>query len=80
MTDNQRKISFADAYRGLERRRRAMRPSSDSSLIACLNRAGARLYGDRAGAPDAAKRYADLKRHRLIWCGDCDRLRPDIYT
>lgn len=75
----ERKIAFADTYRGMRRRRRAMRPSSDSSLIACLDRAGARHCGDRAGASDAVRRYADLKRHRLIWCGDCDRLRPDIF-
>lgn len=73
------KISFDDSLRGMRRRRRAMRPSSDSSLIACLNRAGARLCGDRAGASDAIRRYADLKRHRLIWIGDCDRLNPDIF-
>lgn len=78
MTD-QHKLTFDQAYHGMRRRHRAMRPSRDSSLIECLNRAGAKLYGDRAGAPDAAKRYADLKRHRLVWCGDCDRLYPDIY-
>lgn len=72
-------ITFEDSLRGIRRRRRAMRPSSDSSLIACLNRAGARLCGDRAGASDAIRRYADLKRHRLIWAGDCDRLNPDIF-
>ncbi len=75
-----RKLSFDEAYKGMRRRARAMRPSRDSNLIDCLNRAGARLYGDRAGAPDAAKRYADLKRHRLILCGDCDRLNPDIFA
>lgn len=72
-------VTFDQAHMGMRRRRRAMRPASENILIACLNRAGARLYGDRAGAPDSARRYADMKRHRLLWAGDCNCLTPHIF-
>lgn len=72
-------VSFDDTIRGMRRRRRAMRPACDSSLILCLNLAGARLYRDRAGAPDSVRRYADMKRHRLVWAGDCNCQTPHIF-
>lgn len=72
-------IGFDCALRGMRRRRRAQRPAMESNLIDCLNRAGARLYGDRAGAPDSVRRYADMKRHRLVWAGDCNCLTRHIF-
>lgn len=72
-------VTFEQAHMGMRRRRRAMRPANESSLIHCLDIAGRRLWGDRANTPDCVRRYVDMKRHRLVWAGDCNCLTPHIF-
>lgn len=70
---------MTDAARGYYRRKRAQRAAINSSIFAALDRAGTRLYGDRYGTPESARRYMHKKRQRLVWFGDCDRTLPDIF-
>ena len=71
MTDRQ---FLSDAARGYYRRVKAQRAAINSNLFAAMDRAGTRLYGDRAGTPEYARRYMHEKRHKLLQSGDCNCL------
>lgn len=72
-------ISFDDAMRGYRRRRNAQRPAVETDMFQALTRAGNRLYGDRLNTPESARKYMDMKRHRIIWTGAADRLARDHF-
>lgn len=72
-------VTFDDATRGYYRRNKAQRATSESSLIAAIDRAGARLFKDRAGTPESVRAYIHAKRCKLLWLGDCNCLSRHMF-